>query len=619
MIVPGLLLLAGLLAVVGGGIAALRRRLAVAAGVGGPGVIATGWSVDRLVGLFDAAGLLPWAEVAAAVVALVGLLEWHHWTHTRGQVLRAAAGDRRRQGVATMPELILRGSKLPLLLAARQLRPSLRTASRWEVLRTPPEQLGVRLVRHGLVVMWAAIQDVVIVFGRPRVGKSVWLILRILDAPGAVVCASTKSDLWAATHAERALTGPIYVFNPEGMGDPNNPAGPPIPSTIRMDPVVGCADPVVATERAEDMIPCPDDGGEASKWAKLARDAFAALLYTAAVAGEDMAAVGSWVAHASNPGLALTLEQLVEDIEDVDQIMLDRLRAFLSTNDKTKTSITTSMTAALAWLVHPEARKVAAGGHTFDVAELIRSGGTVYLIGGESGATAGLLAALTGHIAREAKRIANRMPGGRLDPPLRLCLDEADRICPVPLPRWVADKGGAGVNILACFQARSQVIERWGLNGAKTIIDCAGTLLLYAMATDSDEADYWSRVIGNREEETAIRDSTGMVTSRSTRIVPIIPAARLRRLRDFQAVVLRAGCGPVIGYPARPPRRRGARMGAQNAEGRPQRSPAPALGQAHPPVSPAPGAEVPPVRVHLRPMPPGWAPGEAVGRPKQGR
>lgn len=607
------LLALGLAAAVGGVIAAVRRRLALAAGVGAPGAVATGWSADRLVTLLDAAGLLVWAEVAALLLPAVALLEWHHWASTRGQVLRASATERRRQGVATMPELIWRGSRLPLLRMARQLRPSLRSLTTRELLRTRPEELGVRLVRHGLVVVWAAIEDVVVVFGRPRVGKSTWLIPRILDAPGAVVTASTKADLWAATYALRAERGPVYVFNPEAMGDPHSPIGWPIPSTIRFDPVSGCADPVVAIGRAEDMIPCPEDGGDAAKWAKLARDAFAGLLYTAAITGNDMAAVGTWVAHATSPSLALELEQLVQDIDgdgSVDEIMLDRLRSFLSTNDKTKTSIITSMTTALAWLAHPEARKVAAGGHTVDVAQLIAAGGTVYLIGGESGATAGLLAGLTGHIAREAKRLAGRMPGARLDPPLRMCLDEADRICPVPLPSWVADMGGRGVNIIACFQSRAQVLGRWGQYGAKTIIDCAGAILLYAMATDSDEADYWSRAIGNREEETVTRGTEGMVTHRSTRIVPIVPPARLRRLRVFQAVVLRGGCGPVIGYPARPPRRPG---GWNTATARPHASPAlaapPAVGQALPHGSPGAGAAGRPAyRPRPRPMPAAWAP-----------
>ncbi len=39
---------------------------------------------------------------------------------------------------------------------------------------------------------------------------------------------------------------------------------------------------------------------------------------------------------------------------------------------------------------------------------------------------------MTGHLARAARRIAAHQPGGRLDPPLTLALDECARIAPVP-------------------------------------------------------------------------------------------------------------------------------------------------------------------------------------------
>jgi type IV secretory pathway TraG/TraD family ATPase VirD4 len=65
-------------------------------------------------------------------------------------------------------------------------------------------------------------------------------------------------------------------------------------------------------------------------------------------------------------------------------------------------------------------------------------------------------------IAREARRLAEERPGGRLDSPLSLLRDEAALICPVPLDRWSADMGGRGVSIIACFQSRAQLVDRYG-------------------------------------------------------------------------------------------------------------------------------------------------------------
>ena len=49
-------------------------------------------------------------------------------------------------------------------------------------------------------------------------GKSGELACRILDAPGAVIATSTRTDLVELTAACRARTGPVWVFNPSGLG-----------------------------------------------------------------------------------------------------------------------------------------------------------------------------------------------------------------------------------------------------------------------------------------------------------------------------------------------------------------------------------------------------------------
>ena len=84
----------------------------------------------------------------------------------------------------------------------------------------------------------------------------------------------------------------------------------------------------------------------------------------------------------------------------------------------------------------------------------------MFLLGAEETQAAPLVCALTGHIAREARRLAAPRPGGRLDPPLGLFLDEAALICPVPLHPWTADMGGRGVTICAAFQSRAQLLDR---------------------------------------------------------------------------------------------------------------------------------------------------------------
>ena len=56
----------------------------------------------------------------------------------------------------------------------------------------------------------------------------------------------------------------------------------------------------------------------------------------------------------------------------------------------------------------------------------------------------------------------SRMPGGRLDPPLLMALDEVTQICPVPVPSWLADSGGKGIQIITVAHGEAQLRGRWG-------------------------------------------------------------------------------------------------------------------------------------------------------------
>ena len=86
---------------------------------------------------------------------------------------------------------------------------------------------------------------------------------------------------------------------------------------------------------------------------------------------------------------------------------------FVATNDRTRTSITSTIMPALG-LAHPprrRGRRGQPGPAGFDVAELLASRATVFLLGAEETQAAPLVCALTGHIAREARRLAALQPG----------------------------------------------------------------------------------------------------------------------------------------------------------------------------------------------------------------
>jgi len=332
------------------------------------------------------------------------------------------------------------------------------------------------------------------------------------------------------------------VFNPVGLGDRK--------STITFDPLTGCADPVTAHERAADMLAAATrgSGGDREFWEDQGRRNFAALLHAAALAGLTIEAVQRWLAdpeRAESQILGILRDHSPEPAFEA------AVMQFIATNERTRTSITSTIAPALGWLTHgparAAARSIADGGHVFDVAQLLDTRATVYMLGGEEAQVAPLVCALTGYIAREARRLAAFQPGGRLDPPLSLRLDECALICPVPLDRWTADMGGRGVSIVACFQSRAQLLDRYGEAKAAVILNNCGARILFGGTADRDDLLYWSTLAGERDEPITTTDMHGRLASRSTRRVPVLSPAQLANLRAGRVVVFRRDMPPVIG------------------------------------------------------------------------
>jgi type IV secretion system protein VirD4 len=497
------------------------------------------------------------AVVLLAAGAVAALVLWHRWQRTAATVNRWGRRSRRKSGVASTLDVLRTGSWAALRRTAATVRPSLAGLPVRDRLRLRGTEFAVPLVRVGPWRLWASVEDVICVFGGPRMGKSGWIAGRVLDAPGAVLVTSTRTDLYELTAGLRSVRGPVHVFNPVGL------AG--LASTITFDPVTGCTDPVTAIERATDLMAgaraTGAGGGDREFWEGQGRRVLAALLHAAALGGLDMRDVLAWVATPTAAAREVTslLRRSAEPsfVEDATQ--------FLETNDRTRSSITSTIMPALGWLTSATARAAATGGTPFDVPGLLRSRATVYLLGQEEAHTAPLVAALTGHIAREARRLAARCPGGRLDPPLTLLLDEAALVSPVPLESWTADMGGRGVTMIVSFQSRAQLIARWGEVGAAIILNNSGAVLLFGGTRDKADLEHWVTLAGDRDEPVAAYDQLGRLTSRTVRKAPVLSPAQLANLPPFRVVAFRRGMPVVIGHAPMAWRRRDVRAATRAA------------------------------------------------------
>ena len=132
----------------------------------------------------------------------------------------------------------------------------------------------------------------------------------------------------------------------------------------------------------------------------------------------------------------------------------------------------------------------------------------------------------------------SRMPNGRLDPPLLMALDEVTQICPVPVPTWLADSGGKGIQIIAVSHGEAQLRSRWKADGARTIMDTAGVKVFLPGVTDPDTLTMASKLCG----QAAYREHGTEHASRHD----VMTADMIRQLPPGRALVLRGGLAPVI-------------------------------------------------------------------------
>jgi len=121
-----------------------------------------------------------------------------------------------------------------------------------------------------------------------------------------------------------------------------------------------------------------------------ARRVLAALLHAAALGGMAMRDVLVWVADpdAASAEVQRLLRRSSEPSYEADALQ------FLTTNERTRSSICATIMPALGWLTDSTAAAAADAGD-FDVARLLAERGTVYMLGAEDAQTAPLVTALT--------------------------------------------------------------------------------------------------------------------------------------------------------------------------------------------------------------------------------
>jgi len=75
-------------------------------------------------------------------------------------------------------------------------------------------------------------------------------------------------------------------------------------------------------------------------------------------------------------------------------------------------------------------------------------------------------------------------------------LDEVTQICPVPLPSWLSDSGGKGIQVIAVAHGEAQLASRWGDHGRQVVLDTCSVKVFLPGITDTTTLDTASKLCG---------------------------------------------------------------------------------------------------------------------------
>jgi type IV secretory pathway TraG/TraD family ATPase VirD4 len=442
------------------------------------------------------------------------------------------------RGHASVFELWLRWGRLAAFRRSRRIRPSLRAGRRLTHPREHSERLGRAQYRHQVAV---PLEEHVLIMAPPRTYKTALLASIVLHFPGPVVATTTKHDVFQLTSGIRARLGPVHVFNPQQVGG--------VPSTLRWNPVAGCADPATAIRRADGFAHAVNMSGteDASFWTAKASDYLRCLFHAAALAGGDMHLVAGWALGSAEPA---------EDI--LDRAGAGQWAAELAElrgeAQKTAATIKMVLSRALGFMADPAlARSVLPVGESggLDIGAFLADSATLYLIAEsehDDSPVAPLFAAMAGEIHYAAAQAGQAMRGGRLDPPLLMALDEIVQTCPVPLPAWLADSGGKGIQLIPVAHGEAQLRTRWGKDGAQVVLDTCGVKLWLPGITDTITLKMASELCGQASFTERIRFHGREGQREEQRRIwhEVMTPNMIRQLPAGHALIIRGSHTPVI-------------------------------------------------------------------------
>jgi type IV secretion system protein VirD4 len=280
-----------------------------------------------------------------------------------------------------------------------------------------------------------------------------------------------------------------------------------------------------------------------------------AFFHAAALTGRSLDDVLRWMA---NPTLAGEPTEILLQHPHAAPYWLGLLHGALHGDDRTAGNTITTAQQAMSLFFQEQIRRrcvPSPGRPATDLAEVIRRGGTIYLLGREDpyASASPLMTAVAEHVLDTALGLANTSPWGRLCPPLLACLDELPSTAPLPtLQTRMANERALGISFIYAAQTWRQLAAIFGEHQARALFGLTNVLMMFGGSKDGAFNQEISDLVG--QVRVARRTwQTGAMAGRtfSGDDIAILRPEEIRQLKERQALVLAENGKPIIARLAR--------------------------------------------------------------------
>ena len=406
--------------------------------------------------------------------------------------------------------------------------------------------LGVPIGKTlGQMPLYGTWEDMHIDIWGPRTGKTTSrAVPAILDAPGGVLVTSNKRDVVDATRDVRAESGPVWVFDPQGIALEN--------PTWWWNPLSYVTDEVRAAKLADHFASGSRDPGAKTDayFDPAGQDLLAGLLLAAALDVRPITDVYTWLTRPTEEEPIDILRRHGYDLT------ADQVRGVITAPEKQRGGIYGTAQQMASCLTN---RQVAAWVNPqgnpdlraqFDPAAFVRDGGTLYSLSKEGRGTAGpLVTALTVAVVEAAEELAAGSAGGRLSVPLLGVLDEAANVCRWrELPNLYSHYGSRGIVLMTILQSWSQGVDVWGESGMRKLWSASNVKVYGGGVSEDAFLESLSKLIGDYDRQASSVSSGrgGRSVNQQLHRERILDVADLAAMPKGRAVVLSSGNRPTL-------------------------------------------------------------------------